>query len=123
MGACRATAGTKNSDLEKFKAKTKKVLSDKEAAQRSAQLALWGPVTAAELGKAEGAARTWLRLVQIMQQLESSFRFQMAITAVILVAALLIGFVTLPTAALVPDMLLAFEWTINGIFIVEILIK
>ena len=122
MGACRS-AVTKNADLEKFKAKRKKVLSPKEDAKRTAQLARWGPVTNAELKKAEGTARTWLTVVRFMQDLEGSFRFQMAITSVILVAALLIGFVTLPPSALVPEMLLVFEWTINGIFIVEILIK
>ena len=123
MGACRATAGAKNSDLEKYKAKRKKTLSAKEDARRSAQLAKWGPVTDAELAKAEGAARKWLAVVKFMQTLEASFRFQMAITSIILLAAILIGFMTLPPSALVPNVLLVFEWSINGVFIFEVIVK
>lgn len=123
MGACRATAGSKNADLEKYKAKRKKTLSAKENVQRSAELARWGPVTDAELAKAEGAARKWLVVVKFMQTLEASFRFQMAVTSVILLAAVLIGLMTLPPSALVPNVLLVFEWSINGVFILEVIVK
>ena len=121
MGAVRMTA-TKQSDVDKARAKKKKE-APKVSAKKAAQLAQWGPVTPKELAEAKGAAATWLKIVHSAQQLEASFRFQMAITAVILLAALLIGFVTMPPSAKVPEMLLVFEWAINAIFIAEIIIK
>jgi uncharacterized oligopeptide transporter (OPT) family protein len=62
-------------------------------------------------------------VVKFMQTLEASFRFQMAVTSVILLAAVLIGFMTLPPSALVPNVLLVFEWSINGVFILEVIVK
>ena len=70
MGACRATAGTKQSDVDKARAKKKKVLNSKQEAKRAAELEKWGPVTDRELAKATGAARGWLTLSKNMQQLE-----------------------------------------------------
>lgn len=122
MGACRATAGTKQSDIDKARSK-KKVRTPKEDAKRAAQLLIWGPVTDMELTRAKGWARSWLRVVKRAQNLEASFKFQMFITSIILIAALLIGFVTLPPSEKVPEFLLVMEWTINVIFLLEIVLK
>ena len=122
MGACRATAGTKQSDIDKARAK-KKVSTPKEDAKRAAQLLIWGPVTDKELARSKGWERSWLTVVKGAQKLEASFKFQMFITCIILIAALLIGFVTLPTAEKVPQFLVVMEWTINVIFLLEIALK
>ena len=122
MGAVRG-AVAKQSDVDKARQKKKKVMTATESAKRAADLAKWGPVTDAELSKAQGWQLQYLKVVQVMQALEASFRFQIFITSIILLAALLIGFVTLPPSNLVPGVMSFFEWTINGIFIGEVMIK
>ena len=76
-----------------------------------------------ELKRAKGATLWYLLFVQRVQALEKSFWFQMFITAVIFVAAVLIGFSTMPVAQTVPEVMGVFEWSINGIFIFEIAVK
>ena len=153
MGACRATAGSKSSDVDKSRERLKRKQQQEDAARRKDD-GLSGPVTDEELANAAGVTRAWLVVARGAQRLDASFKFQMCITLIILAAALLIGFVTLPTAQLIPDVrapsrfkrsnpllffwravrdtppcappsqfLRACEWTINGIFILEILLK
>ena len=122
MGACRGAPVTKQADIEKARAKQKKKEAASAKPLTKAQLAA-GPVRADELAKATGAARWYLLFVKRVQALEKSFIFQGAITAVIFIAAVLIGFATLPVADTIPEVMGVFEWTINGIFIFEIAVK
>ena len=102
MGACRATAGSKSSDVDKSRERLKRKQQQEDAARRKDD-GLSGPVTEEELASAAGVTRAWLVVARGAQRLDASFKFQMCITLIILAAALLIGFVTLPTAQLIPD--------------------
>mgnify|MGYP006152069541 CR=1 FL=1 len=121
MGACRGAPVTKQADVDR--ARKKKKCTAKQDAHLAAELAIHGPVTAQELAEAKGWARRWLLVVQRAQRIEASFAFQICITAVILIAAVMIGFSTLPTVAKIPTTMLVMEWVINGIFIFEIILK
>ena len=116
----------KQSDIDKARERALAAAREREGEEAVVETvddSLYGPVKVEELLAARGVARAWLHVVKPVQRLMSSIQFQVFITMVIIVTAVMIGFATFPTADLYEPQLLVIETTITTIFVLEIVLK